>query len=357
MEKKKKALAEITGPYRLLQVFWIAVQYPDYEWDIVLRYIDGKTETVKKMEKQCIDSGLFSNIFLCMETNRELSFWGKVKKSIYLVLVFLFFQRDRCFKRDIEKVVGCFDYDLILTEPSFALFSCELMYFGKNHDVCLLEDGTWEYAQNIFPYGIVMRFIGRFFFLLGIYNFVGYKNFSLNKRCIKYASNPSELLEKNYKEVRMLFSENSFSTEYNSVLKKTYDISDVDYDLIVFTTDGLGNTDESFKGKVIAWLEEHYSDKKILIKPHPLDSYQYSSSKCNLVAKYKTIPGEVILSIISDTPIIFMYPSTLLMFVKKGDYDYMILDYSDDLINSVYRHSYDEFISTLSIPDNNIIKI
>ncbi len=357
MDSHKRALAEITSPYRLLQVFWIAVQYPDYEWDIVLRYIDGKMETLERMKRECISSGLFTNVFFATETNKELNGWDKIKKALSLIFTCITGRRKKVFKRDIEKVVGEFNYDLVLVEPSFALFSCEIMYFGKDIDVRILEDGAWDYTFNNFEYDRFTMLVGRIFYYLGIYNFAGFKFFKLNKYCIKYATDPDNVIERNFKEIRPLFCENEYSDKYNHLLEKVYTIKHIDCDAVLFTNGIVENNDELYKQKALEWVEQNYKGKKILIKLHPLDNFQYESNEITCSIHYKTVPGEVLLSVFKDKPLIFMFPSTLILYLNKDKVDYKVLDYSDDYISSGFRSAFDRIIEALHVSSEQIVKI
>ena len=98
----------------------------------------------------------------------------------------------------IEKYVGVSEYSMFCAENSFSFFGCAMMNQSPKIPTILLEDGIWEYSDVQMPFGFVTTMAGRLLFRFGIVNYLAKKNFYWNRFCLKYATRPEMLIEKNY---------------------------------------------------------------------------------------------------------------------------------------------------------------
>ena len=62
---KKKALAVVTGPYTLMQVFWVILFYTNYEWSVVLHRYGESKEQLLSLKEHCVRSGCFQDVYMC----------------------------------------------------------------------------------------------------------------------------------------------------------------------------------------------------------------------------------------------------------------------------------------------------
>ncbi len=314
---KHRALGEITNPYRMLQLIWITLEYPNYEWDVVIRYMDGDPITVHQMAEYCRKSGCFRRVIEINASGIDGKISTKIKLFFGLFIYLITFRKKKFFKQTIIKYAGSDDYGILCAENSLSFLGSSMMNLGKEKTVFVLEDGMCDYAgYSRMPHDLTYL-IGLVLFKLGVVNFISKEYFTMNKYCIKRAFNPDLIWEKNYKDIVKLFDDDKLNVDYQNILKNTFTIVDFDYDVVVFTDLTYSEKENTDNEIFIEWIKNTYSGKKILIKKHPRDTYEYDFSDMNVDYKYKTIPGEIILSLITNEIVIFQGPSTLLMHVRK----------------------------------------
>ncbi len=339
MIQKKKALCEITNPYRMLQVIWLSMEYPDYEWDVVVRYVDGNAETVNELVQHCIKSGCFGKVFSVYSSGIDGKILTKIKLFFKVFIYLITFRKKVFLKKTISDITGGEEYQLYCAENSLSFLGASMMNLAGENTVFVLEDGMCDYSgYEKYPFGI-SYIVGLLFFKLGIVNYISKSYFPLNQLCIKYAVNPELVWEKNFKEIRKLFVSNQNLIRFEATVLSIFDISSIDYDVVIFTDVSKGLTLYEDTKLFLRWLKEMYSEKKILIKPHPRDAFDYKKINSDFYVGYKTVPGEVFLNLIPNASFIFMGISTLVMHLDKN-IKAMVTHFSSIDMNREYENTF-----------------
>ena len=350
-ENDKYALAEITGPYRFMQLIYVVLQYPDYNWEVCVRYVDGSKESVDTLASLCRESGLFSKVYYTERSAMKASFTEKLKMLADPLAAVLTFRKRQYAERFIRKNVSNKKYRLFCAETSFSFLGGAMMNLADRVPTILLEDGSWDYVDVGMNIGFLEKAAGRFLFHAGVVNFIGRKNFSRNRFCLKYATRPDKLLEHNFRKVRKLFSNRKIYGEYQMILKRIYHIDELkndDYDVIAFTTDSVSRPKGESGRRFIRFLENKYAGKRILLKKHPADTFEYESETLQMDVKYKQIAGELLLSVLPDAEIVFMYPSSILMSVPE-DRKMCVVHFDPKIMDPEYQKAFDEITELCSV--------
>ncbi len=359
---KKRAIGEITGPYRFMQLIWIVLAHPEYDWDVVVRYVDGTTEAVDDLAKRCEMSGLFKNVIKCTESTLFSSSAQKIKAFLKMGFYFATFRMQKYYDKVIIDTVGSNDYQLYCVDNTASIFGCSFIKQYKHAHIILLEDGNWEYGNWEYVSGdydksFIMKFVGYVFFKLGIVNFMFKKNFILNKYCIKYATRPEKLVEKNFKEVRKLYNNPKGMSIYRKVLSRIYEIKNINCDAILFGSVTASRTKDEDIHLFMEWVEKEYSGRKVIMKTHPLDTYEYKSNKVDLEIINKMIPGELFLKVLNDdTDIVFMSLTTIMMSIP-AERRIRITHFDPDIMFNTYEKSFREGIRLSSTDNIDIVEL
>ena len=359
---KKRAIGEITGPYRFMQLLWVVLAHPEYDWDVVVRYVDGSAEAVDDLAKRCEMSGLFKNVYKCMESTLFASTSQKIKSFMKLGFYYATFRKQKYFDKLIIDTIGTNDYQLYCAENTASMFGCALIRQHKHAPVLLLEDGNWEYGNwdgITMDYGnsFVMKLVGSVFFKLGIVNFMFKHNFKLNKYCIKYATRPGRLIEKNFREVRELYRNPKGLEKYRKIVSKIYDIKDLNCDVIVFGSITASNEKDEDILLFMKWLEEEYAGKKVIMKTHPLDVFDYKSDKVDLEVMNKMVPGELFFSVINDdAEMVFTAITTMMMSIPE-EKRIRVIHFDPDMMFNTYESSFKEGLKLSSTDKIDIVEI
>jgi hypothetical protein len=354
---KKRAIGEVTGPYRFLQLIWVVLTHPEYDWDVVVRYVDGTPEAMEDLAKRCEMSGLFKKVYICDESTLDSSMGAKIKAFMKLGIHYITFRKQKYFDKFIIDVVGQNDYQLYCPENSFSMLGCAFMHQHKKAPIIILEDGSWDYVNISFHYKFPVNLAANMFFYMHLLNSIGKRNFKLNEYAIKYASNPDNLSEKNFKEIRKLYNDPEILPRYRKLVADVYEVEKLEGKAVVFggiTASTKKNDDiHSF----LRWLEKEYKGEKVYINTHPRDSYDYKSDVVNLSIINRMVPGELFYSLIDDeTDIIFTIPSTMIMNVPK-EKKIKMLRYDPSIMYKEYQKEFDSVVKLAATDKVEVVDV
>ncbi len=356
---KKKALAVVTGPYTLMQVFWVILFYTNYEWSVVLHRYGESKEQLLSLKEHCVRSGCFQDVYIMENTPLFLGTWGRIVEFIKMFFYFLTQKRKKYCKRLIESCIGKLDYDLLCVPTSYSVFSGALLNYSDEIPTIILQDGLADYVQpKMEEYGFCMNIIGRLLFYMKYVNFLALDEFYFQQYCIKYATDPERLRDKNFMEIRRLFDENKVSPkEYEDFLREIYQVGELNYDVVVFTYLSQSLEANEDHEKLRRWLGECFKDKKILIKKHPRDTNLYHWSELNITCQYTEIPGEIIIKLAKNAKFIFSDLSTLLLSViYEEGYDYEVIKYVSGMTKS-YQYNVEQLLNWLKIEKDRYVEL
>lgn len=358
----EKALAVVAGPYRLMQVLWFTLLYPEYSWSVVLLRYGENLDDLAEMENICKRSGKFSAIYTAVTATRFSSMFEMIK--VFLQMIFFFFigQRKKYCRRLVETYLGQFDYSLLCLACSYSLFEGAVLNFSDEIPTIMMQEGLGDYiCHEKSEFGLFMRLGGKLLFKMKYVNFLGLKGFAYNKNCIKYATNPERLAEKDFLEIRKLFAGNeTLEKDFQNLLGEVYQVEELDYDVMVFSSITQSISKDDDIERLRAWLYNHYKDKRILIKKHPQDAFLYQWDELNLTCKYTNVPGEVIVKLAPNVKFIFAFPSTLLlsMLFDRGEkeYDFLLVKYVSGM-QERYNESFEKTVRVLENVGDRYIEL
>ena len=339
--KKKKALAEITHPYKFIQLVWVVLSYPEHEWDVLIRYADGQSEIVRELADLCRKTGLFHDVREMNRSGLGASSFSKMKEMAKVLFYVFTFRREKYCRKLIAQEFGDTKYQLFCAETSFSFFGCAMMNQSRKIPTILLEDGSWEYADVRTYFGMADRIAGTILFRLKVVNFITKKNFYWNRYCLKYATRPELLIEKDFRKVRRLFSNKELMVRFNAVMKDIYRLEELDYDVVAFTSVSLSPGKYSDNQLFKEWMEKRYAGKRILYKNHPMDSSDYSGGSENADCKYKMVPGELLIRLIGGAEVVFMFPSTMMLSFPK-DRKIKAVHFNPKIMIPEYQQGFEE---------------
>lgn len=359
-DKPRKALAVIAGSYRLMQAIWFALAYPEYEWSVVLLRYGENTDNIKEMERHCLRFGCFKNVFIVITTSRFSGLLDKVIDFSKMFFSYILGNRKKYCRQYIESYIGTFDYDLLCLASSYSLFEGAVLNFSDEIQTIMMQEGMDDYVESYIKSDIFTKIAGQLLYRMKYVNFLGLRHYPHNENCEKYATSPDKIIETNYLKKSLLFDENKVHLEkYENLLKKVYDVyDDFDYDVVVFTcAESFSRKRNEDKNKLRTYLCDNFKDKKILIKKHPQDIYEYDWVGLNIQCKYLAVPGEVIIKLASKAKFIFEFPTTILLsVVYDGKYDYVLIHYCMEMIDS-YEHDFKDGVDFFQLSESNIVKV
>lgn len=337
-----RTLVILTSPYILSQMLWYkSVDRTNDEWDvIVLKHGDDVAQ--EKTADQCRASGIFTNVWI---EKRTLIEEGIVKQGLRFAKLFfnwLFGRKKRFCKKYIDHIVGDVDkYDRFLICHDFNLLSGCIMNLSEVGKIYLFEDGLLDYLDvRRKPERSITSIACWLISKMGYMNYYDMKTkkfpFKLDKKCIKLAAFPGKLTYRDYYGIKPLFEyENDAQREKYATLSKATFTPDIELDFegaeVVYFTEPFYNPFTTLEDvhqayeQVHTYFKENFSGKKIFIKKHPRDLFDYGWDDLDLVIKYENVPAELFLSVLKAEKLVICNFSTFLLSCIKQGVDSTVL--------------------------------
>ena len=375
--KKRKGIALIYDPHNLYQFLWYYCTYGDeYEWTALCLPNGAKGEY---MSVYCEKSGIFDEIirdkdgaFLTMSLRQRLVVFGQM--FWYAIRGM---QKKYC-KRLVGKYINDEEYDIAVVLTDVGIVSGAFIALSDEKRVVILEDGMGDYFErsnrsllkNLFnPYdwqGFLLAKMG--------YANPGHRYpLKTTENCEKFCSNPDRMIYKNYKRMKKLFDTSKTDMElYKATTGKIYSkISECDFEnaeAIIFTDrllDFSTNSVDEYVEKFQDYINSKYHS--IILKCHPRDDTPYQFAPEVRVQKIdSSIPGEAILPYLGNVDIIFMYTTSIILYM--GAYGYKALYiYFNKLYekttnegshaNYITKQEMEKCLERFGIVDGNIIEL
>ncbi len=375
MSERKKGIAVIYDPHNLYQFIWYYCTYgKEYDWTAVCLPNGYKGEY---MSEFCKRSEIFEEIisdsqgYLTMSIGKKLKvfaemFWYAIRGK----------QADFC-KKMVSKYTKFEDYDIAVVLTDVGIVSGAFIGLSAEKKTVILEDGMGDYADR--PKGYLWKHFfnpydwqGFLVAKMGYSNPAHYYPLKTTKNCEKFCSNPDQMIYREYKSIDRLFElTNTDEKAYKEILKKVYpEIERCDFDSvdsIVFT-----NRLYDFCKDTSVYMEKfqkHINDnyKSIIIKKHPRDEGNYVFDEGVKVQEISnSIPAEVLLPYIKDKQIVFMFTSSILLYMQSYDFKYYYLYFEglhkqnleDNMfLKYVTKEEMIQYLSRFNMQDSTIIDI
>ena len=205
----KKGLAVIYDPHNLYQFVWYYCNKgKQKKWDALCLPNGYKGEY---MHSFCEDANIFEKIYKDDTDFSALPSVKKFKLFLQMVLYFVIGRRASLCRKILKKYVDLCDYNELVVIADVGIVSGACVALGKEMDVVILEDGINDYGErlSIIPkskWKSSYAWQGFFLSIMG-YCSPGWFKLKTDKHCIKYCSQPSKMQYRNYKEIRLLYSD------------------------------------------------------------------------------------------------------------------------------------------------------
>ncbi len=378
MENKKKAgIALIYDPHNLYQFLWYYCTYgKEYEWKGLCLPNGAKGEY---MSEYCEKCGIFKEIirdtegcFLTMSMGQRLKiflqmFWYAIRGK----------QKIFC-KTLLEKYIKDEDYEKAVVLTDVGIISGAFICMGDEKEIVILEDGMGDYFEraNICLLKNIFNIYDWQGFLVAK---MGYANpghrypLRTTRNCVKFCSNAERMLYTDYKNMKTLFDKSKTDMElFKGLTSKIYEkITECNFDeadVIVFT-DRLMDFTTSPADEYIERFQNYINSnyKSVILKRHPRDNTKYTfAPEVRIQEVESSIPGEAILPYIGKTKILFMYTTSILLYMKAYGFDTTFL-YFDKLYertktesshaNYVSKDEMEVCLTRFGIEDGKIVVI
>lgn len=359
MKQSKKALAVVAGPYRFYQVLWLYTQFPELEWSILLLPYGKGDRVIKDLHEKSERAGIFKRIYHSDMIGQDSGVMKQIVMFLKMLGYFMIGKRKHLMKQIIRSQTEGNEYDVYFVGCEYSIIEGAMIGLADEKEVYIFEEGLSDYTpRKKYPSLNWKEIISFCFTKMGYFS--PYYTFEVEKigKCIKYASLPSLLGLRNYKEIRQLINRSNvvFERLLNIVYGITTDLL-AEYDAILFTTVFEGeikNSEQYLKG-IHHWLLENYQNKKILIKKHPRDQqkYMWEDLECHICDL--NIPAEVLLGILKDQDVLMMEISTAVIQIMKRSNKLTIFRHKK--ISDDYEQWMQYIRGIFEIPDENIVYI
>ena len=344
----KKGLAIIYDPHNLYQFIWYYCNNDNNkkEWDALCLPNGYKSEY---MHPFCEKANIFKEIYKDNTSFWTCSLTKKIKLFLQMIIFFVIGKRTLLCRKILSQYVDLDEYDEFVVLADVGLVSGACIALGKEKKVIILEDGINDYGKRLkhIPRNKLNSSYAWQGFLLSImgYSSPGWFWLKTDKYCIKYCSQPEKMEYKNYKEMRLLYSDvGTNKILFDQVIKRIYPaINNYNFNKIeaVIMTRPLDDIVLNSK-KYIQKLNTYISGKYacVLLKKHPRDGevYNFGNETITLEAD-NTIPAEVLLPYLNGKDILIITTSSIIIYLKSYglNCDIIMFDgmYEESLNNNV----------------------
>lgn len=358
--KPRRGIALIHDPHNLYQFIWYYCTYGmDYEWTALCLPNGYKGEY---MSEYCKKSGIFKNIIRDSQDYLTMPILSKMKIFLHMLLYAIIGQQTVYCKKLISKYVQNEEYDTAVVLTDSGIISGAFIALGKEKKIVILEDGSGDYVER--PKGYILRNITHFHawqgFLLAK---MGYScpshRYMLKptQYCEKYCSNPEQMLYRNYKSMNLLFDMSiTDSVLFKDTMQKVYqEIKNYNFgdaEVVIFT-DRLGDFTKNPKPyleKFQNYINKNY--KSVILKKHPRDEEEYLFEReVNVQIIDSSIPAEVLLPYLQGKEILFLYTSSIMIYMKGYNYKVSCLYFNNLFEASNKDNAYGKYMNKKDVQE------
>lgn len=313
-----KVLVVVTNQYMWMQLEWYRSRYPEGIWDALIIPFGGTNDgkdLMRILYDKCIRSNYFANVYIY---DKRWDVSTLIEKSILMfgyMLQYITGRREIHDLKLIRCILGDCQYQKIIVHNRFCICATALINVFHDSVIICLEDGFADYIP-VARIRNINSFKGLLYYVLGKMNVMSFPvdgyciGLKYDSRIIKYSSLPDKMQNRNYKQIKQLFEDKISKPIFaDEEVKKNFA-----YDIIVFSSP-YNEVDHSEQVYYILheYLSANYSDKKVLIKPHPRETYRFDWEDPNIEIGYLDMAGEEVLDVFPEADILFAGTSTILI--------------------------------------------
>lgn len=317
--KKKKAVVYVGGPKQLKDFIWYYLAYgKDYEWTMVCQPMFPEM----KLKEKCEKTELFENV---IEYN---SYWGKSTfslaiDSIKMTAYWLVGKNKQYAVKELSKIIDIKDYDLAVVSTTRGVTPGLIALNSDELTVEILEDGLGDFVdpdakfelKHVFESSYVIAYI---FAKMNYFNYQAKFPLKSTKNCYRYSEQPEKAGEKQYKGVRLMNDMSLVdSDEYKEIVDRTFGSAQIieEVDAVFFTTGLISYTSEEgadlLNNRIVEYLKNDLQGKRLAIKKHPRDTFDYNIEGVETILIDAMIPGEGLTDYITTQKVYFTHPSSV----------------------------------------------
>ncbi len=329
MTNKKKGVVLVYNPHNLHQFLWYYCTYgKEYSWTAISLPNGYKGEY---MSSYCEKSGIFEKVIKSSLNFQTMSAKEKLPFFIKMCLYAITGKQRKYYKKFIEQFIPYDDYDIAVVLTDIGIVSGMFIGAGYEKKTVIMEDGTGDYAAR--PDYYILKRLGNFHdwqgFLtakMGYSNPAHYYKLKTTRYCEKFSSNPEKMQYRDYKSINRLFDmSDTDEVLFQDINKKIYEeIVSCDFEkaeAVVFTNrfQDFTRDAEIYIEKFQDYINRNY--KSIIIKRHPRDETNYVFHSDVTVQEIdNSVPAEVILPYIKEKKIVFMFTSSIMLYMNSYHY-------------------------------------
>lgn len=374
IKQTDRVLVVIPNQYMLLQTIWYHSRYPEGIWEaIVVPYGRGELgkRTQEALYRECEKSGIFSKIIQNDELRVGESRLRRVRQFVEYLGQCLTHRRGMYDFQMIRRIMGHCNYKKVLVHPSNMMCTAAINAARKARGDAVLicmEDGLADYGRPVgfFQLGKIgtpFHFI--FYYILSKMNVFNNNSYGVlkmeyDKDIIKYVHFPERMQYRNFKRIKQLNEEKKIETVSQYINKKSQEKK---YDLIVFSAPLI----EDFSGSILSrrddvyielheLLKKNYTGRKILIKPHPREHYDFLWNDLDVEVGEANLAGEEILDRYPKTEVIFVFTSTMLIKVLQENRPFKVI-YFRNIKDKSYKKRIKEYSDLLGMNEQYFIML
>lgn len=356
MQKTKKALAIVAGPYRYYQVLWLYTQFPEYEWSILLLPYGKGNKMVNDLYSKSKDLGIFNKIYVSNMTNQDSKRIEQFSIILKMIIYYILGEKRSLMRKIVLSQTGGTDYDVFFVGCEYSIIEGATIGLADKKEVYIFEEGLGDYvSKKKIPGLSIIEWASYLVTKMGYFSPYAFFELKNSALCVKYASLPQLLNQRNYKKIRTLFSGDELSySKYNSLLNKIYAFSPDNFmgDEVVFFTspwDWEKEEKNNYLQKIHEWMHLNYSNRKILIKKHPRDeeNYNWTDMQCEFIPE--NIPAEIIVQYMKEQEVVMMGTSTTLLTLLQKIKKIKVFQF--DNLHGEYERNIQDKVRVLNIQD------
>lgn len=315
----KKALVYIGGPKQLKDFIWYYLAYgQEYDWTMLCQPMFPEM----KLKEICEKTGIFEDV---IEVD---SYWGKSYISLAIdslkMIAYWVIGKNKLYaKKEVSKMVDIEKFDLVVVSTTRGVTPGLITCNSDKQKVEILEDGLGDFVDPNAKFHISHIFessylIAYMFAKMNYFNYEAKFPLPSTKNCYRYSEQPEKVGATLYKGVRKLNDLQLVDQkEYDSLVEKTFGTPKIieEVDAVFFTTGLVSYTSEEgankLNSRIVKYLQKELFGKKLAIKKHPRDTYDYDISGVEVILIDAMIPGEDLFRYITDQQVYFTHPSSI----------------------------------------------
>ena len=369
MTAKKQAVAVIFSNVNLYDFLWYYATYgKEYEWTAITEYY---VSSDVELSKECEKTGIFKKVVFYEVNTKHMSNFRKAIEFLKTTAYYMAGKKDRYCKK---LIAGCVDdYDLAVVANPYELLHGAFISQSAEKQIVILEDGgndrketSHKWKRSNGGIDIVYNIVGYLWSKMGYCDIGNRYELDSCRNCIKYSVMPEQIKHRTYKNVFQIHDNTHTDMELFKRLIKNWcgDLlpERLCAEAILYTgpMNDLFENYEEMKHRVENYINENCRGKKILLKKHPRDTYEYAFDDTVDVTEIPaSVPAELLRDAMDANIYLFEFlSSTLDSYAIKRD-QVKVFFFSGSKCRPYFDYGkvWEEFCHIFRLSDGNIIKI